>query len=281
MLLMRMTRIMALAMLPLLGAQTVAHAQDSTKNPVVATVDGHQIRLNDVREARDLLPVQLQGLPFIDVYPMLVDSLIGSNLSAAKAKKLGFDETPEYKQNMARISERLLERMLLTRHIEAAMTDELLRTRYQQMVKRAKDQYEVRGRHVLVKERSVADALIEMLGEGADFAELAKNYSLDTTADNGGDLGWFGPGRMLQPFEDAAMALPVGTYTETPVRTQYGWHVILVEERRPYSVPSFDTVRPILVSEMSTELGKGLMADLRKDAQIDKMTFEELNEALK
>ena len=251
-----------------------AWAKDA--DPVAATVDGHVIRLSDVESARGLLPPQMQDQPLQVVYPVLLDSLINSHLAAEKARQLGFDETPEYQSRMARIGEQILERVLLTKHIEQQLTEELLQQRYDVLRERAKTLFEVHARHILVKAEDEAQDMVRKLRGGADFADLAEEHSIGPSAAEGGDLGWFGPGRMVRAFEDAAMALKPGTYTQMPVQTPFGWHVIQVEERRPLDVPSFAEARPRLVNELSAELGQTLMEQLRTDAKVHKADWQAL-----
>lgn len=263
--------VLAFAMSGGAGA-TFAASDDS----VAATVDGHKILLSDVRNARGLLPPQLQAQPLEVVYPLLLDSLVNTHIAAQKAKKLGLHEDPDYQQRMARIGEQILERILLTRHIETLVNEDTLTQRYDELVVQSKDQHEVHARHILVKAEDVANAVIEKLDDGDDFADLAKEFSIGPSADSGGDLGWFGPGRMVPEFDAAAMALEKGAYTKKPVRTQFGWHIITVEDTRPVEVPPFEQVRPTLVNELSAELGQKLMEQLRQDTKVDKVEFKDL-----
>lgn len=255
-------------------ATTQAWAEE--KDPVAASVDGYEIHLSDVVNARELLPQEMQGQPMRVVYPMLLDSLINSHLAAKNARQLGLHEEPEYKSRMARISEQLLERALLTKHIEENLTDELLQERYATYSDRLKGQKEVHARHILVKEEDEAKDLIAKLQAGEDFASLAKEHSTGPSGSDGGDLGWFGPGRMVPSFEEAAMALATGDFTASPVKTQFGWHVIKVDERRPVKVPNFEDAKSSLANEVLGELGQSLMDDLRKDAKVDKVDLEAL-----
>lgn len=269
----------ALAAAILVGAFTgTALAQGV--NPVVAMVNGEAVHLSDVEDARSLLPAQMQGAPLEAVYGMLTDSLINVRLAAAKAKTMGLDENPEYKLRMARISDRVLERLLLTQHIEQKLTDALVQDRYVKLAERAKDKFELHARHVLLKTEDEAKDIIAKLSKGSDFADMAKKHSTGPSGPEGGDLGWFGPGRMVKPFDDAAQGLELGTFTKTPVQTQFGWHVILVEDRRPQTVPDFAEVRSLLVNEMSTELGQDLMDGLRKDANVRKTPFQDVVKTL-
>jgi len=263
-----------------LGGVALAQDKSNVVDLVVATINGTAIHLSDVKEARSRLPPKLQGAPLKAAYPVLLNSLINTRLAAAQAKRLGFDKEPEYIQRMRRISQQVLERMMLTRHIEKTLTDTLVQERYVQRVEQAKTQFETRARHILVKDKNVALAIIARLDNGDDFADLAQKYSIGPSAAQGGKLGWFGPGRMVKPFEEAAKALAVGAHSKAPVRSQFGWHVILVEERRPVAVPSFAESRATLVNELSAELGQNLMKSLRKDATIETTSFAELSKTL-
>ncbi len=257
-----------------LGAAVPALAKDA--DPVAATIDGFVIRVSDVEEARALLPQQLQGQPLELVYPMLLDSLINSHLAAVKARKLGYDKSPEYKKRMARIEEQILERTLLTKHIEKELTDERLQQRYGELKKNLAAAPEVHGRHILLKTQDAAMDVIKKLQGGGDFAILAKAHSIGPSAESGGDLGWFGPGRMVPAFDNAAMALETGAYTNAPVQTQFGWHIIKVEARRPASIPEFSKVRLALANELSAEIGQTLLEELRAGAQVKKVDWQEL-----
>ena len=259
---------------------TVGHAQAVETDPIVATVNGKDVRLTDIENARNLLPSKLQGAPLRDVYPMLMESLINSRLAADKATQLEYHEMPEYKHRMARISDQILMRILLARHIEQKLTDDLIMERYQDLAERAKAQSEVRARHILVKTEDKAKDLIESLEDGDDFKALAEEHSTDVSKTQGGYLGWFGPGQMVATFSDAAMVLPAGEFTREPVKTKFGWHVILVEERRPFPVPSYQDARELLANELSAELGQSFMDQLRGEAEIEKKSFEEVVKAL-
>lgn len=257
-------------------AKPQVHIKPAPDDPVVARVNGEAIHLSEVTEAQRLLPPRLQSAPLRGVYAALVDSLVNTRLAADKARDLGFHETPEHKKRLAQVEAQLLERLLLTRHIEGQLTEEVLTQRYARLAERIQAQHEVRARHILVKDEEVATTLAAKLDDGDDFEDLAKDYSLDATAKEGGDLGWFGPGRFPEAFDTAAMSLPAGEYTRVPVQTQAGWHLIKVEEWRPMPVPTLEQARPILVNELSAELGQNLMEMLRGDAKIETTAFEDL-----
>ena len=258
-------------------AQPLTSNQRAIDNPVAATVDGKAILLSDVEDARNLLPNQFQGAPLQKIYPMLVETLINSRVAADMARRLGFAKTAAYKQRMDRISNQILERIMLTRHLEQKITEILVQDRYLKMVARAKTQKESHARHILVKSEDEAKSIIKKLEGGADFGDLAHEFSKGPSGAKGGDLGWFGPGRMVPQFDQAVSELSDGSYTKTPVQTQFGWHIIQVEERRPLPIKTFKEARPGLVNNLSAELGQKLMEKLRKDAKIVITPFEDLN----
>jgi len=251
-------------------------ADAPSKDPVAATVNGHVIHLSDVEGAQGLLPPQMQGQPFQVVYPILLNSLINSRLAAEKARADGLDKEPAYQNRMARIADQLLERMVLSQYIESQVTAELVRERYDAMVEKSKTQSEVHARHVLLKSEAEALDVIKALQGGADFAEQAKEKSTGPSGPSGGDLGWFGPGRMVPAFDAAAQALKTGSFTDKPVQTQFGWHVIKVDERRPLTPPSFEQARPGLVNTLSGELGQALMQQLRDGAKVEQVELNAL-----
>ncbi len=239
-------------------------------DPVAAVVNGAEIRLSDVRAAQDLLPPQMQGVPFDKVYGMLLDSLINSRLAATQAKKLGLGETQEYKDRMARIGNQVLERMALSRYIASRLSEDMLKKRYEVLVKKTRGKYEIHARHILVRDEKEAQKIIAELNKGGDFATLARDRSIGPNARDGGDLGWFGPGSMLPSLEKIAMSLSVGEVSRPPVKTQFGWNIIKVVERRAQKIPPFATMRSKIAAVLSAELGQAYMVGLRRKATIVK-----------
>jgi peptidyl-prolyl cis-trans isomerase C len=133
---------------------------------------------------------------------------------------------------------------------------------------------EYKARHILVKEQEEATALIEQLDGGADFAELAKNHSTGPTGKDGGDLGWFDAAQMVKPFSDALKEMEKGKFSSTPVKTQFGWHVILLEDTRETEAPSLDSVKDKIVNKLKQEALSDYMKGLRDSS---KLVFNEKN----
>lgn len=247
------------------AAGPVSAAED---DPVVATVNGVEIHLSQVIKAHARLPEQYQRTPFEAIFPGLVDSLIDSRLAAEDARRQNLQDTPKFKAQMARIEEQVLQRMALSKVLADKVSDAMLKARYEAEVKKLADVEQIKVRHILVKTEVSAKAIVTELKNGDDFAELAKKKSTGPSASVGGDLGFFGKGQMVPAFEKAAYALKVGAFSETPIKTQFGWHVIKVEERKKADIPSFEEMEPAIRDELFQDAGSAYIRKLRKGAKI-------------
>ena len=148
------------------------------------------------------------------------------------------------------------------------MTEEALRKAYTETYEQGARSKDVHARHILVKTKAEAEAIIAQLGKGASFADLAKAKSTDISKIQGGDLGWFSYETMVEPFAAAAFKLPKGEYTKQPVETPFGWHVILVEDTRPKKVPAFEEARTQLEQDLNQKQIEAHLVALRKKARI-------------
>ena len=249
----------------LAASMPVSAAED---DPLVATVNGVEIHLSQVKKAHARLPEQYQRVPFAAIYPGLVDSLIDSRLAAEDARRQNLQDTPKFKAQMARIEEQVLQRMALTKVIADKVSDAEVKARYEAEAKKLADVEQIKVRHILVKTEESAKAIIAELKNGEDFAELAKKKSTGPSASDGGDLGFFGKGQMVPAFEQAAYALKSDAFSETPIKTQFGWHVIKVEERKKADIPSFEKMAPAIRDELSQDAGSAYIMKLRKGAKI-------------
>lgn len=241
-------------------------------DPVVAKVNGAEIRRSDVVAAQASLPREYQAVPIEQIYEPLLNSLIDSKLVAADARKQGMQNDAAFKAELDRVTDQLLERYAVRKVLESALTDEALRKRYDSSKKEAAK--EVHARHILLKTEDDAKAVIKELDGGADFAELAKTKSTGPSAPRGGDLGFFGAGQMVPEFEAAAFALETGKYTKEPVQTQFGFHVIKVEETRDAQPPSFEDSVEDLRTEIAQETGTAYVEKLRGAAKVERFKLD-------
>ncbi|ACK51447.1 PpiC-type peptidyl-prolyl cis-trans isomerase [Methylocella silvestris BL2] len=252
------------------AAKTAASAAASSAKPkVLATVNGQEITENDLAIAKDdlagSLPQQLQGKAR-DTY--VVDFLIDGALVSQKAKADKLDATPEFAKKLAYYHEKLLMETLLGQVAKAALTDEAIKKTYDDALKAQKPETEVHARHILVATDADAEAVLKRLKAGEEFAKVAKEVSKDTSAD-GGDLGWFTKDKMVPEFAEAAFKLEPGQLS-APVKSPFGWHIILVEGKREKPFPALDEVKD-QVSRYVVQKAQGeLVAGLRKDAKIER-----------
>ena len=237
-------------------------------DPVVAIVNGAPIQRSDVVEARGRLPAQMRQVPLQAVFGLLLDSLINTKLVAGHAREQGLHAEEKIMRQMARIEDQILERAFLVAYIEERVTEDVLQERYKKLVEDTKDKEEISARHILVETEGKAREIIADLKKGEDFAELAKKRSTGPSASAGGDLGYFSADQMVPEFAKAAFALDNGQFTETPVKTQFGWHVIKVEDRRTAKPPAVEEVSESLRADLAREIGSAYIQGLRDKADI-------------
>jgi peptidyl-prolyl cis-trans isomerase C len=250
-------------------AQTPA-AQD----PVVARVNGAEIRLSDLQDAMQDLPAEYRSMPPQTLYPALINQLVDLEAVVAMARKQGLDKDPPVQRQMARAQEEALQSALFHRDIGPMVTDEAVHARYDRDIAGKPGEPEVHASHILVASEADAVVIIAELKKGGDFAAIAKARSSDPGAAQGGDLGWFKKGDMLPEFADVAFALQPGQITDKPVHTQYGWHVIRVEERRTTTPPPFEQARDELRNQMIQEGLQKLVASALAEVKVEKFNLD-------
>jgi peptidyl-prolyl cis-trans isomerase C len=199
---------------------------------------------------------------------VIVDALVDLHLLAGAGEAAGLDETESFARRMAYQRARTLRTTYLVEVLAAEVDEEALRAAYDEAIADFEAEEERRARHILVESEEEARALIEELDGGADFATLASERSTGPSATNGGDLGFFGRGRMVPVFEDAAFSLDVGSYTADPVESQFGWHVIFVEETRQSEPPAFAELAPQIQQGLLQQAFIDAIGDLREEAAI-------------
>ncbi|MBD9374954.1 peptidylprolyl isomerase [Rhizobium sp. ARZ01] len=238
----RYSKLAAVAMIAIAAAHGVASAEDEP-DPVVAKVGGVEIHQSEIDLAIAGLDPQLANLPPEQKKVAALSALIDVKVLAAGASKEGLENDTTFKQRVAYLTERELHNAYFKKHVVDAVTPEEVKARYEKEISAVQPQEEVRARHILVKTEQEAKDIITALDGGKNFADLAKEKSTDA-ASEGGDLGYFTKGRMVPEFETAAFALEKGAYTKTPVKTQFGFHVILVEDKRTQAPPTLEQVEP-------------------------------------
>jgi peptidyl-prolyl cis-trans isomerase C len=258
----------AFAIAALLGAPSASlRAQD---DPVIARVNGVDIHKSDLAIAEDEIGSNMPQMAPDQKRDYLITYLsdIVVLAQAAEQQKLGDD--PEVRHQMAFEHNKVLMEAMLQKTGEAAQSDDALHKVYDDAVKQMHPQEEVRARHILVATEDEAKAIEAQLKNGADFATLAKEKSKDPGAANGGDLGWFTKDQMVPAFSEVAFKLDKGQISD-PVHTQFGWHIIKVEDKRIKPIPTFEEVKPQLQSYVAHRAQAQLVDNLRKTAKIERL----------
>ncbi len=246
-----------------------AFAEGPTAGTVIATVNGADITLGHMIAMREGLPEQYKDLPDDVLFNGVLDQIIQQTaLTQIAEGEITARDTTEL-DNQRRT---YLAAAVLNRVADAAVTDEAVQKLFDETYSKAAPTKEFNAAHILVATEDEAKALKAEIDGGADFAELAKTKSSDPgSAQNGGDLGWFGPGMMVEPFEKAVMTMQPGAVSG-PVQTQFGWHIIKLTETRLATGPTLEEKRPELAGELQRKAVEDYVTSLTAKADINKMT---------
>ena len=242
-------------------------AQDATADTVIATVNGVDITLGHVIVMRESLPEQYQSLPDDVLYSGLVEQLIQQ---VVLEQTIGDKVTKHDQLRIENDRRNYLSGVVLQKVVTEAVTDEAVKAAYDARVKNATPLNEYNASHILVATEDEAKSLKGELDGGADFAVLASAHSTDTgSAVNGGDLGWFGVGMMVKPFEDAVIKMKAGDIS-APIKTDFGWHLIKLKETRVAAQPTLEELRDELAGEVEQKAISDYLETLMDVAKIEK-----------
>lgn len=250
-------------------AQAEGHVSADT---VVATVNGTEVTLGHMLVLRQRLPQQYQQLPPDVLFNGILDQLVQQTLLGESVDTLSPSSqfVLENEERALRAAEEL------RAVVDAAMTDEAIQQAYDEAFGNTDPETEYNASHILVASEEEAATLVTDLEGGADFAELAMEKSTGPSGPRGGELGWFGTGAMVAPFEEAVVALEVGAIS-APVQTQFGWHVIKLNETRLKEAPSLEEVRGQLQENIQTQAVEARVAEVTEGADITRMTVEDID----
>lgn len=259
----------AALMLAIGGPAPGQEAAPADPNAVVATVGGDAITEADIAYAAEDLGQDLANVPPEQRKAFLLTVLIDMKVMAAAARQANMQTTPEFQRRLKYLEDRALRRAYFSEKVASAVTDEAVRAAYDTYVASFKPEAEIRARHILVATEADAIAIKAELDAGASFEELAETKSMDPSGtQNGGDLGFFSRGMMVQPFEDVAFALEPGQLS-APVQTQFGWHVIRLEEKRQSAPPSLADLTPQIQQELLFKTFDETMGTLKATVAIE------------
>ncbi|MBT8475247.1 MAG: peptidylprolyl isomerase [Alphaproteobacteria bacterium] len=260
-----------------IAASTAVLAQDDalTAESVIASVNGTDITLGHMIVLRARLPEQYQNLPDDVLFQGILDQVVQQAVLSQSIEALS-TEAQLVLDNERRA---LLAAEAVQDAVEASVTDEAVQAAYEANFGNAEPEQEFNASHILVETEEAAAALVTELEGGADFAELARNNSTGPSGPNGGNLGWFGKGMMVPAFEEAVLTLDVGEVS-APVQTQFGWHVITLNETRLKDAPSLDSVRGEIVGQLQREAVDARIAELTAAADVTRIDTTTIDPAI-
>jgi peptidyl-prolyl cis-trans isomerase C len=241
----------------------------AAEEKVIATIDGKAITEGDLAVAESEIGSDMGTMPPAQKRMSLLEFLIDNQLFAEAAEAQKLNEGADFETRLNYLKRRALRELYFEKVIKASVSDADARKVYDDQVKLLKPEEEVSARHILVETEDQAKALKAKLDAGADFAQLAKENSKDPgSKDDGGNLGYFGHGQMVPQFEDVVFKLQKGQVSD-PVKTQFGWHLVKVEDRRTKQPPAFEIVKDRIVQSMLLQKAQQTATQLRAKAKID------------
>ena len=261
----------------LLVTLSVMHSTAIAQETVtVGTVNGETIYLDEVMQVAEQLPEEYRRQPLDNYFGQLVDDVINTRLAAKAATQAGLQNEQVIIDAIKIATNRILAEAFMASEVRKDVDDAAIEAAYERFVADSDSREEISARHILVNSEEEALGLIDKLKEGADFSELAKEFSTGPSGPKGGDLGYFGRGQMVPDFEAAAFNLEIGTFSSQPVRTQFGWHVIKLEDKRVAAPASLEEMSGQIANSLSQQALARLIEELRSDADITKRTFEDI-----
>lgn len=265
---------LAILTFALVGAALPLAAAADDKAPaspdkVIATIDGKPITEGDLAVAESEIGADMGTMPAQQKRASLLEFLIDNQLFAEAAEKDKLDQSTDFQTRLTYLKRRALRELYFEKVIKAGVTDADARKIYDEQVKLLKPEEEVSARHILVDTEAEAKALKDKIDKGADFAQLAKENSKDPgSKDDGGNLGYFGHGQMVPQFEEVVFKLKKGEVSD-PVKTQFGWHLVKLDDRRVKQPPAFEIVKDRIVQSLLLRKAQQTAVSLRSGAKVD------------
>lgn len=243
-------------------------------NTVLLKIGTETVTRADLDKLVEQLPPQYRAAPLDQLWPMLADNMVNRKLMAAAGEKAGLAEGEAVAAAVERARESAIGEAYMEQVIDKELTEDKLKAEYDAWVKENPPEEEVHARHILVDTKEEADKIIADLKAGGDFNALASQSKDSSNAASGGDLGWFTRETMVKPFADAAFALEPGAVTQEPVETQFGFHVIKLEERRQSAPESFETKKEELRNEMAGTVLEKEVAGLKEQTPVEMFNLD-------
>ena len=248
----------------------VYSANAGSDKGVAAKVNGEVIYVNELKQSYADHPQIQDKVPFEEFYAKTLDVFVNSKLVYQAAQAAKIEETPEYERQLITAKEDLARKLYLEKKVAEKVTDEAVQKVYNEYTSKFESQKEVKAKHILVESEEKAKEVINKLNKGEDFVKLAKEYSKDQAV----DLGYFTKDMMVPEFSEVAFNMNNGEYTKTPVKTEFGYHVILVEDARASKPLELKEIEPQLKNMVTQQAIGEVFDELRNNAKVERFTLE-------
>ena len=255
----------------------------SAKEPrqvTVATVDNHTITAQDVLDATNRLPKEIKEKPLSEIYPNIVHELINQHLITKQAYKDKLDNQKEIIEILKKNKDQIMAKYWLNNFLTNNTSEEKIQDFYTKYLENFETYKEFNASHILVKEEDEALQIIEKLKIKSEFSKLAKSYSIGPSKKNGGNLGWFRSGQMVKEFEEAVLKLKKGKITKKPVKTKFGYHIIMLNDIRDSQPKKINDIKQQIVKRIKQNSLSNLEKQLRKNKSIKILDFKKVVEEI-
>lgn len=255
--------------------EPAAEAVHGADDPVVAKINGKPVYRTDVMDFIKTLPPQMQQADPKAIFPMALEQVISGKIVDEKAAAANLDNDPAVLKRMAMAKTQIIRAVYAENAIDKGFSQDLVKKTYDDIIKGMPKVEEVHARHILVDDEAKAKDIISKLAGGAKFEDLAKEFSKDkSNSATGGDLGYFAQTDMVKEFSEAAFALKANEFTKTPVKTQFGFHVIQSLDKRERPAPKFEDVKTQVEGQVRRDILEKLVAEWNKSATVEKFDFD-------
>lgn len=239
-------------------------------NPVIAKVNGADIKRQEIIDLVNAMPPQMRQMPLPQLFPMALEQAISNKIVDRKAAMSGLEKDKDVQKQLWQAKEQIIRAKYVENAINDRIDDARIKSKYEEYLKNFPDVEEVKAAHILVEDEKTAKAIIARLNKGEAFADLAKENSKDGSAENGGELGYFTKTEVVPEFANVAFATEAGTYAKAPVKSEFGFHVIRVDEKRKRPAAEFDKIKPFIKQELQRSVLEEVLAEWKAASNIER-----------
>ncbi len=239
-------------------------------NPVVAKVGDNEVTRVDVFKYIQTLPPATRQLPITQLFPLATEQVINAQIIGDNTNDVNLDNDPMVKEQLAQAKKNIVRTIYIQKQVEKRLDENRLKAAYEEYKANFPETQQIKAQHILVEDEKLAKDLTKQIKDGADFASIAKESSIDGTAASGGQLGYFAQTDVVPEFAEKAFSMKPGEITDKPVKTDFGYHIIKVEDKRIAPVPTYEEAKPFLEPQLRQVVLSELLEEWRNEKSIER-----------